>query len=277
MAFAASVVLKSVSEIGIGLTTMQLTYPLIVHNELLTHRKISVTDGLMLDFSRNASSNRARPSSVIIKEVLEDPYIPFEFRKRAVSMIAGEPLSEAAQAESRDQWLRARDEAVMRCQNLTDLGVHKQWANRLLGPFQWITIVATANDELWEHFFLLRDHPAAQPDISMVAGMANQEWRITTAQRVATGAYHLPYVRADEFHFVLPEQVQRSVVRCARTSYGDPMSASVRDELQLYYDLKNAEPPHASPFEHPAVALNIPMRCRNFIGWLPERAILGMS
>lgn len=276
MAFDAKVVLDSISEDDARLVTFELTYPLIVHNEFLTHRMVSRTDSMWLDFSRNASSNRALPSNTLVQQVLDDPYIPPEFRRSTRGMVAGEPLDQHASDDARRHWLRARDAAVQRCRMLEDTKVHKQWRNRLLMPFQWITVVATANAELWEHFFRLRDHPAAQPDIAHVAGMAHEHYRASAPDLVCYYGWHLPYITWEEWavaHIDLETAQKVSVARCARTSYlRQGELVPLRDDLRLYDDLTSSDPPHESPLEHVATpALIASQRCGNVIGWIQLR------
>lgn len=276
MPFIAKLIADSVSEHGVRLVTMELTYALIVHNELLTHRMLSKTDNLWLDFSRNSSSNRALPSKTLVQQVLDDPYIPPEFRKSTRGMIAGDALDENTQARARHIWLQARDFAVAACRALETEGVHKQWRNRLLGPFQWITVVATANGALWEHFFRLRDHSAAQPDIAHVAGMAHELYRKSEPTLLGEGEWHLPYIVWEDWAVanIDHETAKKiSVARCARASYlRQGEMVAIREDLKLYDDLTTADPPHESPLEHIATPARDPnQRCGNVLGWVQLR------
>ena len=63
MASSAKLILDSVSTGGVRVVTFELTYPLIIHNEVLTYRSLWKTPDMQfdewLDFSRSSSSNRA--------------------------------------------------------------------------------------------------------------------------------------------------------------------------------------------------------------------------
>lgn len=59
----------SVSPDGVRITTFCLEYPRIIHSELMTHRL----------FSRNAMSSRAIPIAKMIKQVRENPSMPYRF------------------------------------------------------------------------------------------------------------------------------------------------------------------------------------------------------
>jgi len=272
----AKLILDSVSIYGVRVVTMEMTYPLIVHNELLTHRALWKTDDMQfdewLDFSRSSSSNRAIPSERIIQQVLDHPYVPKVFQRTSRGMIAGEPLSADEQEIARAAWLRARDSAVEECRFLArqPLAVHKQWRNRLLGPFQYITTVITGNAELWEHFFMLRDHSSAQPDLAYVSGLAHNEYRNSVPQVLNEGGWHTPY--ANDLDCTTEDRVKISIARCARTSYLRQNEVHLlRDDLRLYADLASAVPPHDAPSEHALTPIGPRQRVGNFVGWKPFR------
>lgn len=287
--FQAKIILDSVSEAGARLTTIQLTYPLIVHNEFLTHRSIGRSDEFeyeeWLEFSRNASSNRARTSEDIITETLADPYIPLEFRKSTRGMVAGEALSEADQEVARMTWLCMLQDQIEGVRDLANLGVAKQWRNRPLGPWQWITVVATANDTHWRHFFNLRNHKAAQPDIATVAKLAQEQWVESSPTLLKTGYWHLPYIdlywrntQNQMLNQDLTNMIHQSVARCARVSYARQNELHTqREDSDLFEMLRTSDPPHASPFEHVAKALpDAWKRSGNFHGFAQYRKVLGL-
>jgi hypothetical protein len=64
--YSCEILADSVNPIGQRVTTVQIRLPLVVWAEFLTHRT----------FSRNARSNRAVPSRVLIGEVLRNPFVP---------------------------------------------------------------------------------------------------------------------------------------------------------------------------------------------------------
>jgi hypothetical protein len=279
MPFIAKVIEDSVSSGGRRLTTIEMTYPLIVHNELLTHRMLSRSGDWYLDFSRNSASNRAIPSSRIIEAVKKDPYIPMTFQTSKSGMIAGDDLPYEDQHTARRIWLEGRDHAINCVTRLDGLKVHKQWRNRLLTPYQWITTVCTGIDDIWEHFFQLRDHPDAQPDIAYVAHLAQQAYRFSTPQLLRLDEVHLPYI--------LPyERVEQdietlmifSVARVARSSYLRQGEVFTYDEeVALFRRLRHAEPVHASPFEQVCIVQDDPaVQWGNLLGWKSLRCVWGL-
>lgn len=264
------------------ITTYVLTYPRFIHSEFMTHRMIS----------RNASSSRAIPVSKQIKMVKENPAIPLAFTKNQKGMQGGEPLDEKAHAYALEAWLTARDRAVEQAEELADLEVHKQYANRVLEPFSHITVVATATD--WDNFFALRIHPAAQPEIHALAKAMYEAREKSVPQELKAGYWHLPFVDRmaiseikDMFEIDCLQEsclavelaIMRSVARCARVSYlnHDGSQTTVEQDLELYKRLLGGVPIHASPAEHQAQARPWYlkwMRSGNFSGWKQYRKTL---
>lgn len=273
----ARIVADSVSPGGHRLTTVQVRYPRIIHAEVKTHRKISRNpetvliegDVSILDdrsLSRNARSSRAVPVQRLLSEVDETPYMP-AFARNQPGMQAGEPLDRIAGVKAECVWQDAAGAAVRAARELLALGVHKQWANRLLEPFGFIDVVMSATD--WENFFSLRCHSAAQPEMQDLANAIRLVRERSRPNKLNPGEWHLPYVDqleeyiavinflADNQSLVLtPLEVMKrlSVVRCARVSYrphnGEP--GSVATDLDRYDSLVNSSPVHASPAEHQA-------------------------
>lgn len=283
--YQAKIILDSVSPMGVRLVTVEVTYPLIVHNEVCTHRANSKSDSeqfdTWLEFSRSSSSNRALAPTKIREEVLKNPFVP-DFRRRSKGMVpSDEPLSEKDLEEARFWWLSARNYALMCFEQFDNIPVHKQWRNRLLSPFQWITTVMTANDEMWQHWFDLRNHKDAQDEFQIIARMVQDEYKNS---RPETRTEHTPYISWMEANQLdIDTRRQISVARCARTSYlrqGEMFS--INEDLELYERLWRSQidpntKPHAAPYEHVAFASDDPMtRSGNYRGWYQLRKVLGM-
>lgn len=241
------------------ITTVEARYPLYVHQELLTHRSLS----------RNASSNRARTTKAIIREVWSDPVVPVYWGRRAKGMQASSELDGWRRWLCVQLWLKARYVAIVLALLLMWLGLHKQSVNRLLSPWQWITVVITATE--WDNFFALRCHPAAQPEMQTIATL------IQLARKHSTPVqrdWHLPYIQPDEMGYRLALLIQLSVARSARVSYltqgqfCDPAA-----DLRLYNRLVNETPRHASPLEHVANAYVPGSWSYNLDGWMSWRYI----
>lgn len=277
-------ILHSVAPTGIDVATFEMTYPLVMHNELLTHRKQGKSDSRQydewLESSRSSSSNRALGTDRVLAAVANEPYIPrYQYTQRG--MVAGEFVTPEEQQALATSWLRARDACIAEFKVHQQIRAHKQWANRLLSTWQYITVVATANGEYWEHFFKLRDHQAAMPDFREIAHMTHELYRASEPVDVLPGHWHLPYITWEDWQIgnIDTQQAKAiSVARCARTSYlRQGEMHRVRDDVQLYNDLRTATPPHAAPFEHVLrSSSDAELRSGNVIGWDQLRKLEGL-
>lgn len=277
----AEIIKDSVSLADIRISTYVLTYPRFIHSEFMTHRVVS----------RNASSSRAIPTEKFLAAIKEDPAMPLSFSKNCKGMQAKEELND--QEAARKIWLKARDSMMKFTKQLSDLGVHKQHANRLLEPFQHITVVATATD--WENFFALRTHIDAQPEFKHLADLMWDAREVSEPKRLQNGDWHLPFIEySRDFNSTIEASsstpndltngltiteklIRRSVARCARVSYNnhDGTGDSLQKDLELYLRLIGGSPKHASPTEHQAMAVPDPtIQSGNLKGWVQYRKTL---
>ena len=189
---------------GIRLTSVEVVMPRFLLAEFNTHRV----------FSRNSASSRAIPVERRLIQIRDEPFVPGAFARNKPGMQAGEALDERDASKARDAWLAGRDAAIAACERLLDAGVHKQWANRLLEPFAWHTVLVTSTE--WSNFFALRMHPAAQPEMQAVAAAMHQVMFSSTAAELDDDEWHLPYVDAADAHALSDADLVRvSVARCA--------------------------------------------------------------
>lgn len=238
MGYQAKVICDSVAD-GVRLTTLEVTLPRIVLAELNTHRMLS----------RNSASSRAIPVEKRIQAVLDDPFVPEAFGANKRGMQAGDALDASMQAMSKGAWMCAMRNAVQGAKTLAEAGVHKQWANRLLEPFSWHTIVVTATE--WENFFNLRISPEAQPEIRRAAELMRDVMDASTPSVLGDYDWHLPYVTEADLEYDPVSLGRISSARCARVSY--LTHEGVRNpqaDLDLASRLRDNG--HMSPFEHAA-------------------------
>jgi len=256
----AEIIADSISEGGVRLTTFSLTYPRVIHGELMTHRV----------FSRNAMSSRAIPVSKLISEVWNDPFIPMVWGSNKPGMQAGEEVTGWRLALAKLTWVAASKAACVFAWALSKLGLHKQIGNRIMEPFQWMRTVLTATE--WDNFFALRDHPDAEPHFQALARRMRFEMDISTPRELVLGQWHLPYVDS-----VSGIDCKISAARCARVSYltHEGKAPSVEADLALYERLAGGEPIHASPLEHQATpALSATTRSGNLRGRVQFRQVV---
>ena len=246
MTITTKIIEDSINNDGIRLTTYVLRYPRYLHAELMTHRV----------FSRNASSSRAIPVEKMIAWCLEDPAIPVEWGKNQKGMQADEVLSPEACSEAEKIWLEARDDAVKHTKRLIELGVHKQYANRILEPWHHIAVVLSSTQ--YANWFALRDHKMALPDIQVLAARMADDYVSSKPKKLWPDDWHLPFVSEEERKLYLPSVlIKASVARCARVSYmnHDGTKPDMNKDIALHDMLVVAKPLHASPAEHQATPL----------------------
>lgn len=279
LGITARVERDSISPRGHRLTTFVIHLPRFVLAEFNTHRVLS----------RNTASSRAVPVRRKIQEVLSGPFVPIAFGANKGGMQAAGDLPPWQAAACRWVWLLARYPAVLAALVLVWLGLHKQWANRLLEPWGWVEVVATATE--WDNFFALRTHAAAQPEMRKAAQMMYAAYLASTPEAVGYGQWHLPFTTKAERDFlnshgeddhppyrvVLERLRSVSAGRLTRVSF--ETHDGRRDDTEdvaLAIRMEGNRPVHASPFEHMGTPLVLDDRAlsRNFSGWKQYRAML---
>ena len=270
MMFEAKIILDSVNESGDRLTTFQLRYPRFIHSELMTHRV----------FSRNAMSSRAVPVAKMIAQVRDNPAKPTHWGTNKPGMQATE---EVPTASAEHLWHKAAKLAADVAEQMVKLNLHKQVANRILEPFQWMNTIVTATE--WDNFYLLRAHPDAQPEFQKLAVMMLEAQKSSQPKLLRAGEWHLPYVtvaeledmksaRTGELHpFRVGQMRKVSAARCARVSYltHDGRRPELHEDLALFDRLAGGVPLHASPLEHQGTPGMYD--CGNFKGWTQFRKV----
>lgn len=257
---SARIIADSQNEYGNRLTTFVLTFPRIVLAEFNTHRVIS----------RNSASSRAIPFEKMVKMVEEDPFIPIKWMKDHKGMQGTEYFKEGAALKS--MWLKARDEATRHAEFLNIKGLTKQLCNRLLEPFMWHTVIATASE--WQNFFALRAHDQAEIHIQELAYKMLDEYNANTPKILKAGEWHIPFgdkVDGGRLYKLQLEQAQAkgpgkadsdeelkvkiSTARCARVSY---LNFEGKDDYEADIKLHDMllKSGHMSPFEHCAKAMS---------------------
>jgi hypothetical protein len=224
------------------ITTVELTYPRIIHSEYLTHRL----------FARNAASSRAIPVKKMIKDVLDNPFIPMHWGKNQSGMQAREQLNPFRAAVCRFLWMKLRYVAVAIVWLMVKVGLHKQIANRLLEPWMWITVIATGNSKAFRNFFRLRCHEDAEPHIQLIAYML-QDVYAASVPTVPANGWHLPLIGFDGDGSLSEADLPKvSTARCARVSYlTHDGRRDVSADIMLHDRLSGNN--HWSPFEHVAM------------------------
>lgn len=244
------------AETGDRITTFLLhRFPKCLSPELLTHRV----------FSRNSASSRALPIKKVIEQITVDPFIP-QWTSHKAGMQGGDELSDRAKESATHVWLSNRDAAIERVEQLIELGIAKQNANRLLEPWMQIPILVTATE--WDNFWALRCHPDAQPEFRAIAAQMLSAYRISKPEPLKPGEWHLPF-KSDLMVHDVSESLRIATARAARCSYKTHLGEiDPSKDYELHDRLLASK--HLSPFEHCAKAAPSG-KYANFAGWMSYR------
>lgn len=288
----AEVIADSVSAIsGDRIATMRLVYPRPIHAEFMTHKL----------FSRNAASSRAIPVSRVLKMVRENPACPIHWGANQKGMQAN------GEVENRDLakalWVYAAQQASKIAEEMMKLGLHKQVANRILEPFQYMSVVVTSTS--YDNFFNLRHHKDADPNIQELARVMKIALDASTPKTMYEGMWHVPFVDwkylnlLDEFveegkprykqvffdedgNIISLDEARKISASCvAQTSFRRE-NKSLEKAESIFSILVESEPVHASPVESQATpmgekewALRLETRDMQIKGGIPEPETAG--
>lgn len=241
MTMYAKVIADSIAN-DIRLTTLELYYPLMIHAQLMTHRM----------FSRNAQSNRAMPVAKMLEQVINNPAMPSHWGKNQAGMSANEEVNDINRAKM--YWKNAAKEAAEFSEGIHyNFGLHKQVANRLTMPFQYIKVIVTATE--WDNFFKLRLHDA-DPTMMELARKMKGAIQCSLAKELKPGEWHLPYINKDmsikwDFDWLSLDKMKLcSAARCARVSYNNHDNSNPDIEKDLALADRLLRDGHMSPFEN---------------------------
>lgn len=233
------------------ITTMILEYPRIVHSELMTHRL----------FSRNSSSSRAIPIEKVIEQVRNNPAMPVRFGRNQTGM---QDAGEYSPQLGKEMWLGAAKDAIRNAKSFSECSFHKQVANRILEPYQFIRVCLTSTN--WNNWFNLRNHPDADPTIHALAKTMEKAMDESIPKHLVPDHWHIPFVNEETSSFrqqffdekgneiTLKEALMISASCAAQTSYRK-LDFSIEKAKNIYNKLIVSKPCHASPVEHCARAI----------------------
>lgn len=134
----------SLNTFGNRITTFKLTYPRIIHSELMTHRV----------FSRNAASSRAVPVKKMIEFVRNNMFTPLAVQKSHKGMQGSDYFEGVELEQAKQLWIESAELALQQAEKMEKFGITKQLINRILEPYQYYQVLVTATE--WENFFKLR-------------------------------------------------------------------------------------------------------------------------
>jgi len=271
---SARIIAHSINSVGIELLTYEITYPRIIHSELMTHGMLS----------KNAASSRAIPFEKMKAQLTGRP-VRFGQANPGMqdkgedydAMVEGDwvagPGGDYLQKWTPEiAWDFARDEALKWAERFYKAGFHKQIYNRLTEPFQMMKTVCSGTE--FANFFWLRDHGAADPTLAELARVMREAKEASTPDVLRDGQWHLPYVEIlrskegegpdyyylDESHIgttghiSLEDAIKVSAARCAAVSFRN-VDYGLEKCREVYDKLVGDDRKHGSAMEHQAAPI----------------------
>jgi len=238
---------------GKEIITWELTYPRFIHSEFMTHRV----------FSRNAASSRAIPVAKMLEMVRLTPAMPVRFGANQAGMqdkgvdhtdkVLFDYECGTGEFTPQEAWTEAADSAATWAEAFSNAGYHKQVANRLIEPFQWMKTVMTATED--DNWFWLRDHDDADPTIHVLASVMWEAKQSSEPVVLTPDDWHMPYF-GDGYWLEgcgvpLGDALSISSSCCAQVSYRK-LDDSLDKAKDIFVKLIESKPCHASPTEHQA-------------------------
>lgn len=216
-----------------------------------------IANGVVVHNSRNGASSRARSVESRADNILANGFVPdpdiLKSNKRG--MQGGESLNSADAAEAVAIWREALEYNCAAAKRMARL-THKQWAGRLLDPFDWQPTIISSTS--FANFLKLRLSELAQPEMQLTAFSMQQAIAGSEPKVLNSGDWHLPLI--DDEDLKSGYDVRKlSVARCARVSYNNFSKQDYAKDVDLHDRLANDG--HWSPFEHVAIAAK---RCADF-------------
>lgn len=217
--------------------------------------------------------------------------MPVHFGKNQPGMSAKEELTGHDLDEAKYLWTEAACQAARIAQQMSELGLHKQVANRILEPFQYMKTVITGTE--WDNFFYLRRHPDADPNINALAEVMWQALQLAPVVTLKPGEWHMPYF-GDGYWLPgcgipLEDALAISSSCAAQTSFRTA-DDTLEKAKRIFARLVESKPVHASPFEHQATPMkqgadfrnkgithmsrNRKFWSGNFCGWIQHRQLI---
>jgi thymidylate synthase ThyX len=223
---------------GSRCVTIECEYPRYILSQVNTHRV----------FSRNTASSRAIPLETNIKLIQSNPVIP-TWTGNQPGMV-GTHVDKETRVKADKIWLQAKDAMIGFAEQLAEIGIHKQNANRLLEPFSTVKTIITSTD--WDNFFNLRIAEDAQPEIQELAVAIKEALDGSTPVEMTKDMAHTPYINDGHSDKKDVNAILGSAAACAQVSYRR-LNTEPEALNRIITRLINGGRVHASPFEHVCV------------------------
>lgn len=297
MSIKAEIIKDSINSLTYDrLTTFVVTFPRFINAEVLRHRALSFS----------SASSRAIPVKKLLQDIEENPAVPVWWGKNQSGMGADVELDDLqpyhiehdtvlnlhkryTQKEwAQKLWLELRFKSIEMAKQLLEVDLHKQISNRVLEPFQNITLIISGTE--WDNFFKLRASTYAQPEFRVLAEKMLELYNLNiptikepitkyskqvflNEEVLSNNNWHIPYEDKMTDNITNEEKLKIAIARCARVSYLTQDGEINKDkDVELYTRLVSNN--HFSPTEHVAIPIYGIQNTGNFKGWKQYRKFL---
>jgi thymidylate synthase ThyX len=229
-------------------TCFEVTYPYIVHPEVLRHRSYSFC----------SASLRAIPLIRIADQFFG--FTPEVWRRHQSGMQPNESHTFTQQEidhfEELYKFIMNKSKDIAFSLHKDGEWLAKEQVNRIIAPYLYITHIMQGTTKAFEHFFDLRCDDSAQYEVRMLAKQMQEIYYYTIPFERET---HIPYAQElyDRGEINLQEALKISSARSARVSYYNHEGKTPTEEedyglaKRLYHDM------HLSPFEFPVISFEL--------------------
>ena len=252
------IIQDSINTSGNRLTTFEIETYRYIWAEVLTHKMLN----------KNAQSSRAVPVASVLTINAENPVEPIVWGMNKGGMSASEVLEGKDLEKAKVIWKKAAQDAFDSSKALSDIGLHKMWANRITEPYSRIKVVMSGTE--WDNFLWLRDDPeAAQPEIVDLARKLKQQINVNKPTLIFKGELHVPYVDrhrdtyGEMLYFIShtvnqisSDDAMKISASCSGQVSYRKLNDTYEKAMEIYGRLFSGPKPHLSPTEHQGVAMS---------------------
>lgn len=239
------------------LTTLRITYPRSIHDQVLMYRS----------WSRTCKNTRGEPIEDMIQRVCESPYIPDRFPRNGQGMVPSSYLEGKEADDARHAWMTALNSALYSAHHLQYRGIHKELVNDLLSPFAMIETLVTSTE--WRNFVKMsKESGAGQDAIRILAEKIETCLDDSEPSLLWDNQWHLPYISEDEKQSRTDDVRKLSYARCCTMDCTD-------EDVSRFDRFTNTQYPYLAPAEH--IARPMVGTHSNFNGWISLRKFIEMN
>ena len=222
--------------------------------DLNTHRALS----------KSSARSQYAPLSRFVEQTKLHTFYPSWVGRNDSDMKTGSELGEENEERFRYEWMLGASVMCGIAETADKLSVHKQIANRLMEPFQYVTTLVSATE--WTNFFKVE---CASNQHEMKA-LAYKMLSAYVESKPEKNDNHIPFGDQMDHGLSAVEKRLIACARCARIGYDNYDGTRDTDE-----DLRQAErlmtPGSYHVFEHVAQAHINDTFIGNFRGWVQQR------